>query len=209
MTQHELTKALEVWTLQSLLNLSILLGILAGGLALVQDYFQALEARLSLRVSTELWQVGTVLVVDLLLAAVVLVGFLVLNPDVLADIKVAVPFQPVATVLFAWALVLRLFRGGHSASRPAARLAQGLLLLANAVNVLGFTFVMEAASGEYLARHPSAAWTWIKTHLRSNVDPSGLELAQATFWICFPLLLLVLGWGAYSGLRRQERTHQA
>lgn len=201
MSAHDITKALEVWTLQSLLNLSILLGILAGGLALVQDYYRSLEARLSLRVSTELWQVATILVVDGLLAAVVLIGYLVLNPDVLADIKVAVPFQPVATVLFAGALGLRLFRGAHDPGLPSSRTAQGLILAANALNIVGFSFVMEAASGEYLALHPSPAWTWIKLHLRSNADPHGLELAQITFLVCFPLLLGILGWGALSAIK--------
>lgn len=204
MSQHEITKALEVWTLQSLLNLSILLGILAGGLALIREYYQSLESHLSLRVSTELWRVGTIVVVDLLLAVVVLVGYMVLNPDVLADIKVAVPFQPIATVLFAWALCLRLLRGAHQPGAPSARLAQGLLMTANAVNIVGFTFVMEAASGEYLATHPSPIWTWIKTHLRSNADPKGLELAQATFLVCFPALILILGWGAWSALKRKQ-----
>lgn len=203
MSPQSITKALEVWTLQSLINLSILLGILAGGLALIQDYYRSLESRLSLRVSTELWRVGTIVVVDLLLAVVVLIGYLVLNPDVLADIKVAVPFQPAATVLFAWALCLRLFHGAHEPAAPAARLAQGLLLVANALNMVGFTFVMEAASGEYLATHPSPAWTWIRTHLRSNADPAGLELAQATFFVCLPLLLLVFAWGAASALRKK------
>lgn len=201
MTPHDITKALEVWALQTLLNTSILLGLLAGGLTLAQEYRRALEGRLSLRVSTELWRVGTILAVDLLLAVVVLVGYLVLNPDVLADIKVAVPFQPVATVLFAWALTVRLFRGGHEPGSRTGRLARGLIVAANAINLVGFTFVMEAASGEYLARHPSAVWAWIKIHLRSNADPHGLELAQATFWACFPLLVLVLGWGVVAGLR--------
>lgn len=209
MSAHDITKALEVWTLQSLLNLSILLGMLAGGLALIQDYYRSLESHLSLRVSTELWRVGTIMVVDGLLAVVVLVGYLVLNPDVLADIKVAVPFQPAATVLFAWALCLRLFRGAHQSGSRNHRLAQGLILAANAVNIIGFTFVMEAASGEYLALHPSPAWTWIKTHLRSNADPRGLELAQTTFLVCFPLLLLVFAWGAYSAMRSNQGSPEA
>lgn len=209
MSQHEITKALEVWSLQTLLNASILLGLLAGGMVLAQGYWRALEGRLSLRVSTELWKVGTVLAVDLLLAAVVLVGYLVLNPDVLADIKVAVPFQPAATVLFAWALALRLFGGGHEPGSGSGRWAGGLIVLANALNVLGFSFVMEAASGEYLARHPSAAWSWIKTHLRSNADPSGLEMAQASFWICFPLLMLAFAWGVFAALRRSPDERQA
>ena len=57
MTEHDITKALEIWTLQNLLNISIMLGILACGLALVQNYYRALEKHLSLRVSIELWRV--------------------------------------------------------------------------------------------------------------------------------------------------------
>ena len=60
MTEHDIAKALEVWTLQNLLNISIMLGILACGLALVQGYYKSLEKHLSLRVSIELWRIFTV-----------------------------------------------------------------------------------------------------------------------------------------------------
>jgi hypothetical protein len=202
MTEHEITKALEVWTLQNLLNISIMLGILAAGLALVQDYYRSLEKHLSLRVSIELWKVFTVLVVDILLAIVVLVGYLVLNPDIMADIKMAVPFYPIAAILFSVALVLRLFHGGHDvASRNHIR-SLYLVFVANVINIVGFTFVAEAPSGEYLATHPSAFWEYIKNHLRSNADPYGLELTQITFYVCFPILLAVFVWGFLSALRK-------
>jgi hypothetical protein len=71
---------------------------------------------------------------------------------------------------------------------------------------VGFTFVAEAASEEYLAKHPSACWDYLKDHLRSNADHAGLELAQATFYICFPLLLAVLAWGFFSALKRIKAT---
>ena len=201
MTEHDIAKALEVWTLQNLLNISIMLGIVAAGLALVQDYYSSLEKHLSLRVSIELWKVFTVLVVDILLAIVVLVGYLVLNPDIMADIKMAVPFYPIAAILFSVALVLRLFHGGHSvASRNYAR-SLYLMAVANVINIVGFTFVAEAPSGEYLANHPSVFWQYVKDHLRSNADPYGLELTQITFYICFPILLGVFLWGFWSGLR--------
>src|SRR5208283_4464326 len=100
-------------TLQTLLNISILLGMLALGFALAQGYYRALEERLSLRVSIELWRVTTVVLVDVILVLVVLIGLLLFNPDIMADIKVAVPFYPLATILFAAALVVRLFHGGH------------------------------------------------------------------------------------------------
>jgi hypothetical protein len=200
--EHYIAKALEVWSLQILLNTSILCGILATGLAMVQNYYRALEKQLSLRVSIELWKVLTVLAVDILLAVAVLIGSLLLNLDIMADIKMAVPFCPIATVLLSAALVLRLFHGGHEVGSPNYLRSLGLMLAANAFNIVGYTFVMEAASDEYLAIHPNACWEYIKAHFRSGASPYGLELSQITFHVCFPLLVAVLGWGAWSALRQ-------
>lgn len=206
MNEHAVAKALEVWTLQNLLDFSILLGILAGGLAMIQQYYQSLERRLSLRVSIEIWNVFTILVVDVLLAIVVLVGYLTLNPDIMADIKIAIPFYPVAAILFAVALVLRLFYGGHETGSKSFVRAIYVMLVANVLNIAGFTFVAEAASGEYLETRPVdfAFWTYLKTHLRSNAIPSGLELAQITFYICFPILMAVFVWGFWAALTRRS-----
>jgi|Deesub1362B_J571_1020462.scaffolds.fasta_scaffold00001_744 hypothetical protein len=190
-----IAKALEVWTLQNLLNFSIMLGIIALGLTLVVVYLEEIKKYLSLRVSIELWEATTVVLIDLCLVIIVIVGFLVLNPDIMADIKVAIPFVPVATILMAIALVLRLFYGGHKKTNPNYIRALWLMFGANIINIIGFSLIMEAPSGEYLEIHPSSFWTFIKTHLRSNASPHGLELAQVTFYICFPLLLLVFFWG--------------
>jgi len=206
MTSHDIAKAFEVWTLQNLVNLSIMVGLLAAGLALMRDYFAALEQRLSLRVSIELWRLLTVAVVDISLAFVVVVGYMAMNPDIMADIKIAVPFYPVATILFAVALVLRVFQGGHDASSRHHLLATYLMMAANLLNIVGFTFVAEAPSGEYLATHPSAFWEFVKTHLRSNADPSGLELTQITFYVCFPLLLAVFVWGFVSAMKALRKS---
>jgi hypothetical protein len=206
MTQHDIAKALEVWTLQNLVNVSIMLGILAAALAIVQQYYRSLEQHLTLRVSIELWRLCTVLAVDVLLAITVLIGYLVLNPDIMADIKIAVPFYPVATILLAIALMLRLFHGGHDAASPNGIRALYFMLVANLINIVGFTFVAEAPSGEYLATHPSPFWSYVKTHLRSNADPNGLELSQTTFYICFPLLIAVFAWGGLSAMRQLRST---
>ena len=202
MTGHDIAKALEIWTLQNLLNISIMLGILAMGLALVQGYYRSLEQHLSLRVSIELWRVATVLVVDVCLVLIVIVGYLVLNPDIMADTKMAVPFYPIAAILFSIALVLRLFHGGQTVGSTNYFRAIYVMGAANVINVVGFTFVAEAPSGEYLAGHPSPFWEYIKNHLRSNADPAGLELTQATFYVCFPVLLAVLLWGFLSALKQ-------
>lgn len=198
MNEHAIAKGLEVWMLQNLLNASILMGIMASGLLLAQGYYRELNRHLNLRVSRELWNLFTVILADVLLVGVFLVGYVVLNPDIMADIKMAVPFYPIATLLFTAALILRLFKGGHEVGSPNFNGALRLSLAANLINVLGFTFVAEAASDEYLAHHVSPFWTYLKTHFRSNADPIGLEVSQVTFFVCFPILLLLCAWAVKS-----------
>ncbi len=202
MGTHAIIKALEVWTLQNLLNFSILLGLLALLLVLIQEYYRSLEKLLSLRVTIELWRVLTVLLVDVLLTFTVLIGYIVLNPDIMADIKMAVPFQPLATVLFAVALVLRVFHQGQQPGHPNFLRALYCLATANLLNVIGFTFIMEAPGEEYLELHPSPFWEYVKAHFRSNASPHGLELAQWSFYVCFPVLLLVFLWAFYSSVSK-------
>jgi hypothetical protein len=125
-----------------------------------------------------------------------------LNPDIMADIKMAVPFYPITSILFCLALILRLFHGGHEPGSKTFLRAIYLMFIANVINIVGFTFVAEAPSGEYLAGHPSAFWDFIKDHLRSNADPAGLVLSQVTFYICFPILMVVFLWGFLSAVRQ-------
>ena len=205
MTSHDIAKALEVWSLQTIADLSVVVALLALGLALIRRYVRQTAARLTLRVSVEVWDAAWVLLTDVALAAAVLLGFLVLNPDIMADIKIAVPFLPLATVLLAVALVLRLLHGGHVPGSRTGRAALHLMGAAVLLDVVGYVLVMEAPSGEYLELHPSPFWTWVKTHLRSNALPHGLELAHGTFTVCFLLLVAVLAWGFVVGVRSQSR----
>lgn len=197
MTTHIIEKALEVWTLQNLLNFSIIVGLIALGFSVVQKYYKSLEKHLTLRVSIEIWNVLIILLVDVLLVFVIVVGYIILNPDIMADIKIALPFVPIATILFTIALVLRLFHGGHQLSNPNFLRSVWIMLAANIINILGFTFVMEAPSQTYLERHPSSFWIFLKTQLRSNAN---LEISQISFWICFPILMVVFMWGFISAI---------
>lgn len=191
MTEHEIAKGLEIWTLQTLLNISIILGMFSLGLLIIQNYYSSLKKYLTLRVSIEIWELLTVLITDLFLAITVIIGFLILNPDIMADIKVAVPFIPLATVLFAAGLLIRLFYNGHKPADKNYRLSTWFIFTANIINIIGFSIIMEAPGKEYLEDHPSEFWEFIKTYLRSNSAPHGLELAQTTFYIFFPILLII------------------
>ena len=98
MTTHAIQKALEIWSLQSLLDTSILLGVISLGLAIVQQYYRSLEKYLTLRVSIEVWNLVVTILVDASLVIIMVIGLLVFNLDVMADIKMAVPFTPIAII---------------------------------------------------------------------------------------------------------------
>ncbi len=191
MDEHVLAKGLEIWTLQTLLDISIILGLFSLGFVIVQQYFNSLRRHLTLRVSMEIWDLFTVLLTDLFLAITVILGFLILNPDIMADIKVAVPFIPLATTLFAFALLLRLFFDGHKPNDKNFRLSTWIIFAANLINIVGFSIIMEAPGHEYLDNHPSAFWDFIKEYFRSNSLPHGIELAQISFYIFFPILMII------------------
>ena len=202
--EHEIAKALEIWILQNLLDGSIMMGFVALGIAMAEPYHRRIESLLTLRVSTEVWRAATVVAVDLLLAAMVISGLFLINPDIMADVKMAVPFYPLATVLAAAALVLRLLHGGSAPGTRAHGRALWLLFWADLVNLAGFTFVMEAPGHEYLELHPNPVWRWLALHLRSNAVPSGIELAQWSFWIFFPALVAILLWAFASAMSRRN-----
>ncbi len=200
MEAREILEALESWSLQTLLDVGILVAFLGLGVALAGRHVADLRRGLSLRVSAEFLDLGAVLAVDLALAARVVVGWLVLNPDVMADIKVAIPFMPVATLFYAAALVLRLFHGGHRPGR-AGRLALAGYVLGVLLDGLSYSLVLEGPGEEWLARHPSPTWAWVHDTLRSNGGPGGADLAWTTFLATWPVLLAIFAWAAVSGLR--------
>ena len=199
MNEHIISKGLEIWTLQTLLDISIMLGMFSLGLIIIQNYYSSLQKYLTLRVSVEVWELLTILITDIFIAITVIIGFIILNPDIMADVKAAVPFEPLATTIFAAALIIRLFFNGHKVNNKNFKVSTWLVFIANFINIIGFTFVMEAPGKEYLDIHPSRFWDFIKAYLRSNSAPHGLETAQISFYIFYPILLIIffVGFGSF------------
>jgi hypothetical protein len=193
---ESITKSLEVWTLQNLANGAIIAGFLALALILGRGYLEDLKRHLSLRVVTEVWDVAADLVADVLLLAALLIGLFVTNPDIGADIKLALPWFPLAMILLGVAAALRLHHGGRTVGTRAWWVACGLVTTACLLNWFGYTFVMEAAGHEWLDLHPSATWEALRT-MRSNLNP---ELTMSTFLWAGPLMLIAFLWVALGGL---------
>jgi len=183
-------KALEMWTLQNLCDGAVMLGFVVLALVAARGYLETLKARLSLRVAIEAWETFVDFGADLLLLSAALVGLFVTNLDIMADIKVAVPWVPLGLWLMGVALILRAFHGGHVPGSRAWWTALGLIAAGCVLNWFGFTFVMEAPGDEYV--HLPLGETLISLEkMRSNENPG---LTMITFFGMAPLYALEFAW---------------
>ncbi|NOZ57737.1 MAG: hypothetical protein GXO73_13220 [Calditrichaeota bacterium] len=193
-------KDLELWTLITLADLSLVLLVIGFVLHLAQAYYDRTLADFRLRLSGENWGLVFLAVRDGSLFLAFALGLLFINPDIMADIKLAVPFMPLGTVLLGWALVVKLAADIRENGRVAAlflALLSGALLL----QFFGYTFVMEAAPDEWPVGQ-TGFWVALRG-MRSNANP---DLAMVTFYVCFPLLLVTLAALFVVGSRRLVRT---
>ena len=202
--ERGINKGLEVWSLQSVSDLAIMLSFVILALVAGRSYLDSIRRRLTLRLAAETWETGTDVLIDLLLGFVTLVGVFIINPDIMADIKLGVPWVPLAMVLMAVALVLRVFHGGRIAGSPAWWSVLVILMVACAANWFGFTFVMEAAGDEYVKGRADSVWPMLQ-RMRSDFNP---DLALVTFQWANPALLLVFVWAVSVGAVRSSRHGQ-
>jgi len=190
-------KALEIWSLQNVCDGAILLGFVGLGLVACRGYLETLKARLSLRVAIETWDTLLDLGADLILLAVTLVGLFVTNLDIMADIKIALPWVPLGLALFGAALIVRAFYGGHVPGSRPWWTALILLAVGCALNWFGFTFIMEAPGDEYV-KLPFGEGLISLAKLRSNENAG---LAMTTFFLVAPLFALEFVWAVVAGAR--------
>jgi len=198
---HAINKGLEFWSLQVVADTAIMLSFVILAMVAGRCYLESVRRRLTLRVAAEVWEAGADLLIDTAMGFVALVGLFITNPDIMADIKIGLPWVPLATVLIAVALVIRAFHGGRLVGSGAWWIVLGLVAVACAANWFGFTFVMEAAGEEYLKNQPDSWWPALQ-RMRSDFNPS---LAMATFRWANPALLLVFVWAVIAGAVRSWR----
>ena len=166
---HAINKGLEFWSLQTLTDGAIMLSFVILAMVAGRCYLESVRRRLTLRVAAEVWEAGTDVLIDASMGFVALVGLFITNPDIMADIKIGLPWVPLAMVLMAVALVIRAFHGGRVVGSAAWWIVLGLVAAACAANWFGFTFVMEAAGEEYLKKQPDSCVAY------SPTDALGLQ----------------------------------
>jgi hypothetical protein len=198
-----LHKSLEIFTAQTLCNIGILFSILSFLLHIGRPYFERILGRFTLRVASDLWWVVYIMLRDGSLLLAVLFGFLHLNMDLMADIKIGLPFVPFGTVVLAAALLVKVLANSEDVNKHYRR-STLLVTFGALLNTIGYVFVMEAPGGEYSASH---SWFWMTlVSMRSNVNP---ELSAFSFYISFSLLMIVLAVATFRVLTVYGSTNPA
>ena len=179
-------KALEIWTAQTLLDLGILFSIISALLHIGRPYFERILSRMTLRVAADMWWLIYVILRDGLLFFSVLFIFFNVNLDLMADIKVGLPFVPFGMVVLVIALVIKVFRNTEDFNK-LAKINNYIISFGALLIMLGYVLVMEAPGDEYsAAKEPF--WMFMKS-LRSNLNPS---LSTVVFYITFAMLIATM-----------------
>ncbi|NOY79180.1 MAG: hypothetical protein GXO76_15110, partial [Calditrichaeota bacterium] len=176
-------KDLELWTLTTLADLMVMFLILGFVLHLARTYYYSTLRSFRVRMSGEHWAMIFLIIRDGALILSFLFGLILINPDIMGDIKLAVPFLPLGTVILGVALLVKM-GWDVSSDRRANTVFTGLLFVAVLLDYFGFTFVMEAAPSEW-ASHVAPFWENLRL-MRSNLNP---HLAMVTFWVVFPMIV--------------------
>lgn len=184
-------KALEIWTAQTLLDLGILFSIISALLHIGRPYFERILSRMTLRVAADLWWLIYIILRDGLLFFAVLFIFLNVNLDLMADIKVGLPFVPIGMVVLVIALIIKVFRNTEDYNK-LSKVNNYVIAFGAFLNFLGYLLVMEAPGDEYAAAQ-QPFWQLMKS-MRSNVNP---WLSTIVFYIAFGLLIITFAVALY------------
>jgi len=184
-------KALEIWTAQTLLDLGILFSIISALLHIGRPYFERILSRMTLRVAADIWWLLYIILRDGLLFFAVLFIFLNVNLDLMADIKIGLPFVPFGMVILVISLIIKVFRNTEDFNK-LAKINNYIITLGAFFNFLGYLLIMEAPGDEYAAAK-EPFWMFMKS-LRSNLNP---WLSTVVFYITFGLLIITLGVALY------------
>jgi hypothetical protein len=195
LTSNDLANGLvsggSIWLETTLIVALAHISVVAFSLQIARSYFISMQSKLSLKLGSDISWLIYVLARDGLLILSFVIGLLVFLPATFLDYPMAVPFMPVADVLFGAALVTKLYTDSDD-NRKAFRLVTVLVFSGTMLWVLGTIFVTE--SPLFLSTLPSGVsqtggmWYYFLQRFSSQ---SNLTLTMETFETCFVFLAIM------------------
>jgi hypothetical protein len=186
--KQAISKSLELWTITSMFDLSLVLLFIGLILHFAGGYYRESLKNYKIRVSKENWSILFFLIRDFSLFASFGISILLINPDMFDDVKMPLPFFPIGVIFLGIALIYKI-KGGLTENPKALKMFNLFLILAAVVQYIGFVFVMETVPVDWV-KEGIAGNFWLKLNiLKSNLNP---ELSKWTFYLTFPILVVIL-----------------
>ncbi len=175
----------------------------AFSLQIARNYFLRTLDKFTLRLGADIWWLAYIMIRDGLAFGALLLGFELFFVGTYGDYAIAVPFMPLAIVLTAAVLVIKLVRDPDE-EEVWNRAVSTLLAAATFFYVFGILMVTESVAGYgnagYLVTSTGAIttaaggsdiWTIVYNAFSSTVNT---QLAIVTFYVCFTALAAFAGY---------------
>lgn len=176
----------------------------AFSLQIARNYFLRTLDKFTLRLGADIWWLAYIMIRDGLAFGALLLGFELFFVGTYGDYPIAVPFMPLAIVLTAAVLVIKLVKDPDE-EEMWNRAVSTLLAAATFFYVFGILMVTESVAGYgnagYLVNPATGAistasggsdvWTIVYNAFSSTVNT---QLAIVTFYVCFTALAVFAGY---------------
>ena len=188
LSSGDIVSAGSVWLETTIAVAMVFVTSMAFSLQIARGYFTRVLNKFTLRLGADIWWLAYILIRDGLIFVSFVMGLMVFFPGTFLDYPMAVPFMPVAVVLFGVALVIKLYVDADE-NRNAFRAVTLLTFMGAALWVFGTVFVLE--SPLQLSTLPagvsatSGIWAYTYNTFSSTTN---LSLAMESFEACFAAL---------------------
>jgi hypothetical protein len=193
--QNGLVSGGSIWLETTIAVAMVFVTAMAFSLQIARGYFLRTLEKFTLRLGADIWWLSYVLIRDGLIFMSFIMGLLVFFPGTFQDYSLAVPFMPVAVVLFGLALVTKLYFDADE-NRNAFRAVTVLVFGGTALWIFGTIFVTETplALSPLPAGVSSTGGLWY-TLYNSFSSLTNVDLAMVTFNVCFAALGVIALFG--------------
>jgi hypothetical protein len=188
LTSSDIVSAGSVWLETTIAVALVFLMVMALSLQIARGYFLRILNKFTLRLGADIWWLTYVLIRDGLIFSSFVAGLMYFFPGTFQDFDMAVPFMPVAVVLFAGALLTKLYFDADE-NRNAYRVVTVLLFLGTILYLFGAVFILETPT--VLSTLPSGVsstsgfWYWVYNTFSSKVN---VDLSLISFEVCLGIL---------------------
>ena len=159
---QNLASGLYIYIIETITVVLSLLMVIAISLQVARGYFLRILRKFTLRLTADLWWMVFIILRDLMVLLTVLLGLVVFMPAVDLVYPVAVPFEPLGIVLYAFALVLILTKDTDESAKYDTMI----------------TKLLGAGTGLYLL----GVITVTETPLSLAVLPSTVSTSNGNIW---------------------------